>query len=338
MKTYHPPEVPDDVDHLKDAIARRVNPGDDVHVSLGGMNIGKVENAHAKPAEQVEKSIIFTTDPDLLKSVASDIDLLNDDDASLLDLIQEPPPPYSIDFGGITFHGRNQIETPAELSGYEDSIRWSIALHEVGHGIAAFLTEGACVGVGLESLADGTAGICYDDAPEGSDRYMIFIGGAACQSLGRDGSRLDLDHPDYINARNNLRLKGLAESDIPGRIADDVVRAADEFNRRWRGGILTLTTELCKRSWLSDEQFSRLLGIGQARLTKAGVIQHKNEDVLRFKPMAKSVTNFDRLQASIEHAGSQIDLDAAKGAHAVAVAETRRNHAAVALAAMKGQP
>ncbi len=98
MKTYRPPEVPDDVDHLKDAIARRVNPGDDVHVSLGGMKqttakctargkdgivvetpegefkvawhhvIGKVENAHAKPAEQVEKSIIFTADPDLLKS------------------------------------------------------------------------------------------------------------------------------------------------------------------------------------------------------------------------------------------------------------------------------
>lgn len=367
MKTYRPPETPDDVDHLKDAIARRVNPGDQVHVSLGGMKqttaictargkdgitvetpegkfkvawrhvIGKVENAHAKPKaddqpQQVEKSVICVR-PDLLKSVADDIAMLNDDEPSLLDLID--PPRYTIHDDRIELPPRNIIDTPTEYADFEMASRWNIALHESGHCVAALLI-GGCSGAGLERLGGTWRGIAYDEVPEGESRYKIALAGCAAECLGPWPGGLFFDSADFKHARDELRAKRFPEVEIISKIAADLAAMADELGERWVNGIRELAQALCRQSWISGDQIGRILGEGQSVLTKStrSTTCWKWEDTRLIRPMAKSFTAVDKLDAELGHIGAQSDLSRATGS-AVALAEARRNRADSMLASVR---
>lgn len=369
MKIY------DDQARLHLAIVQRIKPGQMAIVSTGGMSTvlmectGKAHNgiwvkddighpffinwAHvrgikdkpddkpkANQPQQATKAIIAVTDPDLLKAVADDIAAIN---ASDIDNDGGPSPfelmRFTVEADRIELPSRNAIYTPAEYAGnFEMESRWNIALHEAGHCVAALLI-GGCSGAGLERLGGTWHGIAYDEVPEGESRYKIALAGCAAECLGPWPGGFFFDSADFKHARDELRAKRFPEVEIIGKIADDLATMADEFGERWVNGIRELAEALCRQSWVSGGQVSRILGEGQAVLTKSTrpTTRQQWEDVRRIQPMAKSLTNFDRLQATLDHAGSQIELDAAKGAHAVAVAETRRNHAAVALAAMKGQ-
>lgn len=363
MKTYKPPETPDDVDHLKDAIVRRVAIGDNVHVSLGGMRqttakciargkdgitvetpegrfkvawhhvIGRLDNDHAKPREQpetMEKAVICFR-PDLLKAD-------DDEETSLLDLIDELPR-YTIESDRIELPAQNVIDTPTEFAGNpEMESRWNIALHEAGHCVAALLT-GGCSGAGLERLRGRWHGIAYDEVAEGESRYSIALAGCAAECLGPWPGGFFFDQGDFIHARDELRAKRIPEREIIGKIAADLVTMTEEFAERWHKGIRELALALCRQSWVNEDQIRRILGESQAVLTKSTrpTTSRKWEDTRSIQPMAKSLTPDDKLGAMIDHAAAQDSLADASGAHAVALAETMRNRADSALAAMRGR-
>lgn len=269
---------------------------------------------------------IVVTDPGLLRK--SEIPI---EEIAEVDDEPEPAPLYTVCGDHIELAARNIIDRPVEHSGnFEEKQRWNIALHEAGHAVAAQFV-GGCGGVGLQRLSGAWHGVAFDECQEGQSRYNIGLAGCAAECLGPWPGGFLYDSVDFKFARNELRARGVPETEILDRIAFDLNTMAEEFGAKWAKAIRSIALELCKRGWLSGAQVRETMGEAQAMLTKSSTstTRGKFED---FFPLAKATSAFNQLAGDLKLLeADQLNAEANRPgltAHDVALLEAQRNRVA----------
>jgi hypothetical protein len=218
------------------------------------------------------KSLLFVTDRELLKASRAENSAqikatASTDGPSMTDFVE--PPRYTLHDDHIELPPMNIIDTPKEqASSFELEQKWNLALHEAGHCVAALLS-GGCTGAGIDKVSGAWRGVVYENCNEGQSRYRIAISGVAAECLGPWPGGLFFDAPDFEHARDELRAKGIPETEILNTIGNDLATMAAEFAERWHKGIRALADALCRQGWCNEDQVRRELGAGQALLTKS---------------------------------------------------------------------
>ncbi len=167
--------------------------------------------------------------------------------------LPSPPPPET----------RLRAETPPALRATPEQL-WGGAYEEAGHGLAAHLLGGRCLGMTLE--ADGSGGCDRSDLPSADAEALFYAAGAAAQALCLVATARLLRMPvkavaplahghDRDYHRRSTGLAGLAAD---ARWRSDVDRA-EEMLRPHAGCLAPLAQALYRERHLDADRVAAVI-------------------------------------------------------------------------------
>lgn len=182
------------------------------------------------------------------------------------------------------------VPPPEIFDTYMKIQRFTVAVHEVGHGLASMMVCCPTQCLSVTEINGSVRGGANSTDAHGEDAAIVDMGGIAAEQLVVGSGDCHAGAAtDTKMARQNMRHEGVPESQIERVLQDIHAELLNIFERDWLPGIVFTSTKLAQVGILDWDSFIGLMVEGQRQAFQAGSLRKAAELVCTHETLHKRI-------------------------------------------------